>query len=580
MRAARVALGPNDRGASCVAPHYVPPEPGIDCHMDLSPAVIRRASLLSAGIAALVGAGVIAAGVARRSWASVVAYAPAPLQPVPVDAVPPALAPRVVLVVIDGLRLDRSLQMPFLCELRRRGADFESSAGVPSYSRPGRAALATGAWSDLHGATTNFHDRAIAIDNLFREARRAGVTCAVAGSQLWPSLFGSDLAGATVATASGNDDAGQFARRAPELSAFEATIPSRLAAADARLSVTDEVVVDYAGHEFGGATPEYERAVADADAWLRSLFSGLDLAQTAVIVTADHGHLDAGGHGSDEDVVLRTPLVLAGRGIRTGARGTARQIDVAPTIAALLGIPIPAAAEGRVLLDALDLSSEARAALVAEETTQKQRLADAYRATFAGGQGGADLAAMRAARLAGERQSRLPLALALGLGPLLLAGAVALRRRELLVPEIATVILFLVFVSGALIVSGITLSLSTVNHEERLAPYFRTISVASGVAALLAVVLGTAWTRERLHADFWTLSFVGCVSLGLVDALLAVEVARTLWRDGLLMVWRVPDFGPAFVTFVRLVQMQAVGFVAPLVPLVAWAVARPTPSDR
>src|SRR4030081_3090077 len=52
------------------------------------------------------------------------------------DPRPPRLARRVFLVVIDGLRLDRSYELAFLDELRRRGVDSEASSHYPTWSRP------------------------------------------------------------------------------------------------------------------------------------------------------------------------------------------------------------------------------------------------------------------------------------------------------------------------------------------------------------------------------------------------------------------------------------------------------------
>lgn len=59
-----------------------------------------------------------------------------------------------------------------------------------------------------------------------------------------------------------------------------------------------------------------------------------------------------GYHGRTGE--LESGFLLAGRGVRPGRDpGPVRHVDVAPTIAALLGIPAPAAAEGRVLSGAL-----------------------------------------------------------------------------------------------------------------------------------------------------------------------------------------------------------------------------------
>jgi hypothetical protein len=60
----------------------------------------------------------------------------------------------------------------------------------------------------------------------------------------------------------------------------------------------------------------------------------------------------SGRHGATTE--LRVPLVLAGAGVRPGARPHApRHIDIAPTISALLGYAPPSGSEGRTLREAL-----------------------------------------------------------------------------------------------------------------------------------------------------------------------------------------------------------------------------------
>ena len=59
-----------------------------------------------------------------------------------------------------------------------------------------------------------------------------------------------------------------------------------------------------------------------------------------------------GYHGRTGE--LEAVLLVAGRGVNPRARlKGARHVDIAPTIAALLGLPAPAQAEGRVLAEAL-----------------------------------------------------------------------------------------------------------------------------------------------------------------------------------------------------------------------------------
>ena len=64
------------------------------------------------------------------------------------------------------------------------------------------------------------------------------------------------------------------------------------------------------------------------------------------------GGASRGGHGSTQE--MRVPLLISGAGVRVGAVAEgARIVDVAPTVAALLGVRPPADAQGRVLEELL-----------------------------------------------------------------------------------------------------------------------------------------------------------------------------------------------------------------------------------
>ena len=99
---------------------------------------------------------------------------------------------------------------------------------------------------------------------------------------------------------------------------------------------------------------------------------------TTVVITSDHGSSDSGHHGSGELVARRSPLVIVGPHIVPGEVLEANQIDLAPTVAVLLGLPRPAPAEGRVLVEALQLDDAQRRALLSTELAEAQRYADAY----------------------------------------------------------------------------------------------------------------------------------------------------------------------------------------------------------
>ncbi len=61
-----------------------------------------------------------------------------------------------------------------------------------------------------------------------------------------------------------------------------------------------------------------------------------------------------GAHGSTRE--MQVPLLIAGAGVRVGAvPKDAKLVDVAPTIAALLGVRPPVDAQGRALAESLNV---------------------------------------------------------------------------------------------------------------------------------------------------------------------------------------------------------------------------------
>ena len=103
--------------------------------------------------------------------------------PAPGTPASTALSSRVVFVLVDALREDTSLKpdaMPFLAELRGRGASATMHSRPSSLSAPAYTVLFTGAWPDLSdGPALNLeYDQysAWTQDNLFSAAHRAGLS--------------------------------------------------------------------------------------------------------------------------------------------------------------------------------------------------------------------------------------------------------------------------------------------------------------------------------------------------------------------------------------------------------------------
>ncbi|MFN7972375.1 MAG: alkaline phosphatase family protein [Acidobacteriota bacterium] len=316
---------------------------------------------------------------------------------------PARLAHRVLLVICDGLRADTAARMPFLQSLASRGASAIAAASYPSVSRPNYAAILTGMTPRSSGVRTNDWHAPVALDHLGTRLPASGVPVALVEDRT--HAFAEMFGGTQVIDAGGNE--------APAVAESElATMQTT-----GGLVVLLLLAADEAGHAHGGASQEYAAAATAIDTTLARLARSLDLDRDAMVVTADHGHLDAGGHGGLEPEVLRIPFVLAGAGVERGATiPEAHNVDVAPTVAALLGADAPAQAEGTTIAGALSISPDARRALATADDLRHEENARRSHDFFA--------AELRSASLAMGLRA---IATLLALGAALLATRLAHR---------------------------------------------------------------------------------------------------------------------------------------------------------
>ncbi|MEU6844748.1 alkaline phosphatase family protein [Streptomyces sp. NPDC046716] len=282
----------------------------------------------------------------RRSLLIGTATAAAALA-VPTTALGAARTPKVLVIGLDGTLLSRvkDADAPRLKALMAAGLTAPSSIYAnplaPTLSGPGWSTLITGVWPDKHNVKDNNftgHKFAQYPDFLTRieTAKPALSTYAVSSwAPLTDTVFSSKV-DTRVSTPSAEYDTGTTSRAVAQL---------KSANPDAVFLQLDNV--DHAGHSYGAASQQYLDAIHGVDGQVGQLVDAVKSRSTyaaedwLIMVTADHGHTDAGGHGGSTWPERQTFMIAVGGTVTAGStRYDVKMPDIAASALAHLGIAL------------------------------------------------------------------------------------------------------------------------------------------------------------------------------------------------------------------------------------------------
>jgi predicted AlkP superfamily pyrophosphatase or phosphodiesterase len=258
---------------------------------------------------------------------------------------------KVVLVLSDGLRDDvAGERMGFLEHLieTARGTRYSVRGELPSLSRPMYETVHTGLPVTQHGIYSNQVARRSSVPNVFEVAVRNGRTTGAAAyywfSELYHRVPYDLVEDREVDDPSLLIQHGRFytedAYPDKELFLAAATLVRKFAP---DYLLIHPMGMDHAGDTLGADTPEYRNNAIVQDIILANLIPEWHARGYSVLVTADHGMSADRSHGGTTPDVRMVPLYLlppAGGG-KGNTGETVSQLQIAPTVLALLGLPIP-----------------------------------------------------------------------------------------------------------------------------------------------------------------------------------------------------------------------------------------------
>ncbi|XP_041100164.1 GPI ethanolamine phosphate transferase 3-like isoform X1 [Polyodon spathula] len=294
---------------------------------------------------------------------------------------------RAVILIIDALqydfaRFDPEIKdpRPFQNKLRVLS---EVVASRPAHARlyPFRADPPTTTMQRIKGFTTgslptfvdvcsNFGTNAIQEDNLIHQLRQNGKRVVFMGDDTWENLFPN-----------------QFHQSLPfpsfivkDLHTVDNGILQHLystvESSDWDVVIAHFLGVDHCGHRYGPDHQAMADKLTQMDQVVRSVIERLQN-DTLLVVLGDHGMTDTGDHGGDSQketdaaLFLFSPSALFTAGQEKALQEVVPQIDLVPTLAQLLGIPIPYSNIGKVMVELFALGSPE------DQSSQERRQAEA-----------------------------------------------------------------------------------------------------------------------------------------------------------------------------------------------------------
>jgi hypothetical protein len=260
-------------------------------------------------------------------------------------------------IVVDGCNRGRLWQAhaPVMDRLAREGTEYlEVEPAYPARTVVCFSSMLTGASPAEHGMRSNFAPRlGVRRESIFDVLERNGRRGRLVGIAHLLDPFGEDVVRSVTSVQPTSEIDRSLAAEGRRVVADE----------DPDLLVLQLLAADQLGHVRGVRSPEYLEQLAETDRHVGDFLTFLEesgrLEEATVILMADHGQgRGIGGHGHLDWGERPVPFVVWGAGAVPGgiSREPRSVLELAPTIARLLGLPQPEAARGRPLVPAEDPS--------------------------------------------------------------------------------------------------------------------------------------------------------------------------------------------------------------------------------
>nr|XP_015094538.2 GPI ethanolamine phosphate transferase 3 isoform X2 [Vicugna pacos] len=278
---------------------------------------------------------------------------------------------RVVLVLIDALRFDFAqpqlshssgelpVSLPFLGKLGslkkileiqpHHARLYQSKADPPTTTMQRLKALTTGSLPTFIDVGNNFASYAIVEDNLIKQFVSTGKRVVFMGDDTWKDLFPGAFSKAFFFPSFDVRDL-----HTVDNGILEHLYPT-MNSGEWDVLIAHFLGVDHCGHKHGPDHPEMAKKLSQMDQMIQGLVERLEN-DTLLVVTGDHGMTVSGNHGGDSELETSAVLFLYSPTALFPSAPPEKpevipQISLVPTLALLLGLPIPFGNIGEVMAE-------------------------------------------------------------------------------------------------------------------------------------------------------------------------------------------------------------------------------------
>lgn len=272
-------------------------------------------------------------------------------------------------MLIDALREDFVLgpngrkYMPYTRHVVERGSSlsFVAKARPPTVTMPRIKALTTGSIPGFMDVVMNLNSPVLLEDNLIWQAQAAGRRLIFYGDDTWLRLFPKHFMehdGTTSFFVSDYTEVDNNVTR---------HLDGTLKRDDWDVLILHYLGLDHIGHISGPLSSLIQPKLLEMDDVLKKIHGSLISKETEgslpylLVLCGDHGMSDTGSHGGSSEPEVNTPLVLISpafkRKVGMEPPAAVEQVDLTPTLALGMGLPIPQNSVGRLLPTAIQHAS-------------------------------------------------------------------------------------------------------------------------------------------------------------------------------------------------------------------------------